>query len=324
MSTAGELRLGILLLVASCSYSVTVQAKLCGDDVAGRDVSCACGDTVVSNVTLADDPVTRDKCTGNGLVVRALDQSAVLTVDLAGRTLRGDGSGVGILVIYGGPGGARIVSTGTRATIDQFRDGVAAQGSDSLSVLQDVNVVRSSRDGVRIHAESYQVRNVDVRTSGRDGFGIMGGHFRVVDTLAGANARNGYFVMGRNGMIGLAGHGNAARGNGAAGFNIGGDTHQIVDCVASSNNKQGLHLMGDGHDVIDCHADENLDDGFMGMGNRWRVGGSSAASNGGDGIDVRGPNIADLGRNSGAGNGSLITAPRTAIQCQFNGAPCRE
>lgn len=306
------------------SIHATAWGKLCGDDVAGVDVPCACGDIVVSDLTVADDPIARDQCSGDGLVIRALDTQAVITVDLAGATLRGDGSGTGILAIYGGLGGARIISSGAPATIDKFRDGIAAHGSESLSTLENVNVTRSSRDGVRIHAERYQVRKVDVRTSGRDGFGIMGGHFRIADTLSATNARNGYFVMGRNGMLGLMGHGIVARGNGAAGLMLGGDTHQIVDCIASSNNKQGLHLQGDGHEVIGCQTDENLGDGIMGMGNRWRVGDNRASSNGGNGIDVRGPNLIDLGRNIAVGNGSLIAEPQVPVQCQFNGGPCRE
>ena len=44
---------------------------------------------------------------------------------------------------------------------------------------------------------------------------------------------------------------------------------------------------------------------------------------GGDGIDVRGPNLTDLGRNRGAGNGSLVVEPQVPVQCQVNGASCR-
>ena len=324
MSADRALRTGTFIVVTWLAVCAPAVGKLCGDDVDGTDVPCACGDIVVSSLVVSDDPIARGQCPGDGLIVRALDSRAAITIDLAGATLRGSGGGTGILTLYGGRGGARIVSSGARATVDQFRDGIAAHGSESLASLQNVNVTRSGRDGVRIHAENYQVRDVDVRNSGRDGFGIMGGHFRITDTLAGTNARNGYLVMGRNGMLGVAGHGVVARGNGGAGLMMGGDTHQIVDCIASSNNKQGIHLQGDGHEVIDCQADENLGDGIAGMGNRWRVGGNHASYNGGNGIDVRGPNVADLGRNTGAANGSLVAAPLVPVQCQFSGKPCRE
>lgn len=324
MPAARSIRTGTFIAIGLLSLVATAHAKLCGDDVDGLDVPCACGDVVVSDVTLADDPVARATCAGDGLLVRALDPHAEITVDLAGATLRGDGTGIGILVIFGGASGARVVSSGAPATIDKFRDGVAAHGSQSLSLLEQVTITRSARDGVRVHAENYQVRNVDVRASGRDGFGIMGGRFRIADTTAVTNARHGYFVMGRGGALGASGHGIAARGNGGAGLMVGGDTHQIVDCIANTNNKQGLHVMGDGHEIIGCEADENLDDGIMGMGNRWRVGGNRASNNGGNGIDVSGPNLSDLGRNTAAGNGSLVTEPQTPVQCQFNLSPCRE
>ena len=53
------------IIGAACAVSLLVlftvspaQAKLCGDDVQGQDVPCACGDTLVSGVVLSDDPVT--------------------------------------------------------------------------------------------------------------------------------------------------------------------------------------------------------------------------------------------------------------------------
>ncbi len=324
MSAARVFRTGSLIALALLSLNSTAAAKLCGDDVNGADIPCACGDVVVSDLVITDDPIALNECSGDGLVVRALDARAAITIDLAGATLRGDGNGTGILSLYGGTGGTHIISTGARATVDQFRDGIAAHGSDSLAVLENVTITRSARDGVRVHSEGYTVRNVDVRSCGRDGFGIMGGHFKLADTMAGTNARHGYFIMGRSGLIGLKGHGAAARGNGSAGFMVGGDTHQFVECVATSNNKQGLHIQGDGHELIGCQSEENLGDGIAGMGNRWRIGGNSAMNNGGDGIDVRGPNLTDLGRNSGAGNGSLVVEPQVPVQCQVNGASCRQ
>ena len=47
-------------MALACSLLVgagQVGAKNCGDDVAGQDVPCACGDTVVSDVALNGDPV---------------------------------------------------------------------------------------------------------------------------------------------------------------------------------------------------------------------------------------------------------------------------
>src|SRR5205814_4378675 len=101
--------LAALLVLALLSGKV--EAKLCGDDVGGQDVACACGDVIVSDVVLgAADPVTQERCAGDGLVVRAPQASKSLTVDLHGQTLRGLGHGAGLLLLDGGPGGASVVS----------------------------------------------------------------------------------------------------------------------------------------------------------------------------------------------------------------------
>src|SRR5262249_44514762 len=86
-------------------------AKLCGDDVGGQDVPCECGDVVVSDLVLSDDPVTQAPCPDDGLVVRAPAAGHGLTIDLHGKTLRGSARGIGVWVLAGGPGGARLVST---------------------------------------------------------------------------------------------------------------------------------------------------------------------------------------------------------------------
>src|SRR5262245_19343711 len=117
-----------LLFLAFLWLPTPAGAKLCGDDVTGHDVPCACGDVVTSDVVLgAGDPVTQDTCPSDGLTVRARGTARTLTVDLAGQHLRGAGHGAGLLVVYGGPGGARVISTGGPATVEGFQDGVVAR-----------------------------------------------------------------------------------------------------------------------------------------------------------------------------------------------------
>src|SRR5213594_3108071 len=97
----------------------------CGDDVDGTSVACGCGDLLVSSRTLGPaDPVTTSSCTGNGLVVVA---SGPITLDLGGRTVAGNGQGVGVLVVRGtlslvGPG-----------SIERFETGVRAEGDAPLA-----------------------------------------------------------------------------------------------------------------------------------------------------------------------------------------------
>src|SRR5258707_695047 len=89
-------------------------AEVCGGGVDGSDVPCACGDVVVSSVRLDGDPVVSGApCRHDGLIVRAPEElRRAIIVDLNGATLRGSGNGVGIRIVGGGPGGARVTSSG--------------------------------------------------------------------------------------------------------------------------------------------------------------------------------------------------------------------
>src|SRR5262249_30165081 len=86
--------------VLAVTLPVVAQAKLCGDNVGGLDIPCSCGDTLVSNVVLGNDPIVTETCTADGLIVKATDASHGVTIDLAGKTLRGNGHGTGIWVVY--------------------------------------------------------------------------------------------------------------------------------------------------------------------------------------------------------------------------------
>ena len=140
-------------------------AKLCGDDVRGQDVACACGDTVVSDLVLNGDPVAGAPCSADGLIVDAKGMTHGVTVDLRGRTLRGTGQGAGLWLRYGGPGGARVISSDGVATIDGFRDGVVAHGNDSVALIDSVAVANSGRDGVRVQTNNVEMRSVESRAA---------------------------------------------------------------------------------------------------------------------------------------------------------------
>ena len=71
------------------SPATRAAAKLCGDDVNGQDIPCACGDILASSVVLGDDPVTTEVCPRDGLLVRAQDERSAIRLDLHGHTLRG-------------------------------------------------------------------------------------------------------------------------------------------------------------------------------------------------------------------------------------------
>jgi len=298
-----------------------VAAKFCGDDVGGRDVACACGDVLVSDLKLTDDPIARQTCPHDGLVVRADDVGAAIEIDLAGRTLRGTGAGVGLRVLSGGPGGARIVSRGGPAALEGFDDGIAGRGADSVALVQDVVIRGSRRDGLRLTGRQYVLRRITVDGAGRDGFALGGAGFEVTDTRALDCRRYGYFVMGDSGVIGGDGAGNIAERSGTAGFNFMGAGHTLVACRANGGRKDGVALHAVGMDVRGCEARDNGGDGIAGVGGRVRLQDNTALDNGGDGLRLRGPGLIDAGGNRGSGNRGA-TRERGVVQCAVNGIDC--
>src|SRR5438128_12640022 len=93
--TAGRHPLGLLIAVGLVLAAGRASAMhRCGDDVDGKPVACRCGDLLVSSRTLGPaDAVTRKPCARNGLVVAA---SGPIRLDLGGRTIAGNGQGVGV------------------------------------------------------------------------------------------------------------------------------------------------------------------------------------------------------------------------------------
>jgi len=309
-------QVAFLLLLPEATH-----AKLCGSDVQGHAVPCACGDTVVSDVSLADDPVGRTVCGGDGLIVRAARAAHGVTIDLHGRSLRGSGRGVGVWIVNGGPGGARLLSRGQVARIAGFRDGVVARGRQSVARIEGVAAIGNARDGVRVQAVGYTIHAVETQDSGRDGFSLGGTGFQVTDGRAVRSGRFGYFVMGSGGSIGASGAENSALGSGHAGFSITGVGHHVIECHATGAAHEGVHLNGMHLVVSGCVAQANAGDGISGIGGDIFLSGNQATGNGNNGISVHGVHVVDGGGNRGTGNrgGHQQRAP---IQCQIGGLSC--
>jgi hypothetical protein len=314
-------RWSLSLFVIGLALTGPAAAKFCGDDVGGRDVPCACGDVLVSDLTLADDPITRQTCAHDGLVVRADEAGASIEIDLAGRTLRGTGAGVGLRVLTGGPGGVRIVSRGGAATLDGFDDGIAGRGPDGVALVQDVVIRGSRRDGLRLTGQHYVLRRITVDGAGRDGLALGGAGFEVTDTRALDCRRYGYFVMGDSGVIGGEGAGNIAERSGTAGFSFMGAGHTLAACRASGGRKDGVALHAVDMEVRGCEARDNGGDGIAGVGSRVRLQDNAALNNGGDGLLLRGAGLIDAGGNRGSGNRGG-QRQRGVVQCAVNGVDC--
>jgi len=310
------LSIAVLLLLSGAA-----QAKLCGGNVDGRAVSCACGDTVVSDAVLVDDPVVHSVCDGDGLIVRAGAATRGVTIDLHGRTLRGTGTGTGIWILNGGPGGARLVSTGRVARIVGFRDGIVAHGANSVALIEHIAAIRSRRDGMRVMASGYTIHAAAVADSGRDGFSVSGTGFEVTATRAMRSRRFGYSVMGGGGVIGAPGAGNKSLGSGLAAISLTGVWHRLIECQAAGAAQEGVHLNGMHLMVSGCVAQGNGGDGITGTGGDVLLSNNQAVNNGNNGIIVHGTRIVDGGGNRGTGN-SGKREPRPPTQCEIADAAC--
>lgn len=283
-----------LLLVAPAGAT-----RRCGDDVDGHGsrVPCACGDLLVASHTLtAADHVTHGSCPGTGLLVAA---DGPVTLDLDGRALRGDGQGVGILVLRGtldlrGPG-----------TIEGFETGVLARGPAALGAVMAVRSANNRLDGFFVEADGYTIQGSTAEANGRDGFALGGNAFALDGNRASGNHRYGFSVWGMGGHVG-GGLGNDATANGMAGFYLRGMMHDLVGATSTANGGEGLSASGMHLLVSGAHAADNARDGLQVMGMGIAIQGSTADDNRGYGIWVMGMNIDDRGGNHGTGNAGLV------------------
>lgn len=304
------------------STAAPAAAKFCGDDVDGQDVDCACGDVVVSSVVLAADPVVAEQCDADGLVVRSTHPGVPITVDLNGKTLRGGKKGTAIWIVDGGEGGARIVSSAGRAAIVGFRDGVVARGPRGISLVENLDVSNSDRDGVRLEGADYEVRSVDVSGAGRDGISLDGRGYRCNATRSLRSGRFGYFIDGSNAVIGKPQAGNVAENGGNDGFHLMGSALRLNVCTATGNKKDGVSVRGGALEITACSASHNGEDGISGDGGGLAFYGNAADDNGRNGLSVTGTRLVDGGGNHGSGNrGTGLQRPAT--QCEIGGTPCQ-
>jgi hypothetical protein len=183
----------------------------CGDDVGGARVACRCGDTVVSSTRLQpDDPVVRERCSSDGLRVRASHSGGTLVLDLAGLTIRGRGRGVGIRVVSGSDEGVVIVggSDGQRASVVGFRQGLGARGQRTLWQVRNVSFEGNTRDGVALRGAGTELSGVVSRRNGRDGIRVGGRSPKLSGVEATDNGRYGLRLTGKSASIGAATTGN--------------------------------------------------------------------------------------------------------------------
>jgi len=260
-----RLRMITALLIAACVGFATpaFAVKVCGDDVQGTRVACACGDVAVSDVTLrASDPISKEKCLHDGLVVRADSNADSITINLGGQTIVGGGHGYGILVEYGGSDGAVIVgsSSGRMAQIVGFRRGVYAPTTRAVSRLEAVSVIANSDDGIRINGKGAIL--VDINTSKNSGNGIamrgMGG--RIANVHAVDNGNAGVRLAGKGTIVTGVVEGNAKHG-----IVVGGSKNDVRGVEARNNAGLGVAVHGRGQQLDGVISERNAKGNVGGM-----------------------------------------------------------
>jgi len=311
-----------VLVVGLMASAGLAEAKLCGDDVGGQDVPCACGDVLVSDLTLAGDPLLAAPCEGDGLLVRATEAAQGVTIDLRGATLRGGERGTGIWIVDGGPGGARVVSSGGRGAVEGFRDGIAARGGRSVARVENVDVRAPKRDGLRLHGDGYEVSSVVVEDAGRDGITLGGRDYRCHGSRASRSGRFGFQIDGRNAIVGRPLAGNLAEDGGNDGFHLMGSGHRLAVAESRRNRRDGISVRGSGFELTACNATGNGMDGISGEGGDLGFFNNRADDNGRNGLVVSGVRLVDGGGNAGSGNRGE-GQQRPAIQCAIDGTPCK-
>lgn len=297
-------RTGIALFaLASILTAVAAPARaaLCGDDVDGRDVPCACGDIVVSSVTLRDDPVVAAACPRDGLIVRLAAGLESAILDLNGHVLRGGAHGVGIRVLDGGRYGARIYGGGA-AAIEGFRDAIVAQAGQGIASIQGLRVVRPRRDGIRVVGAYGDLTNVEVVGAGRDGIFVRGSAWLLTGVTARFNGRDGVSLMGYDHRAAGKPSPLRSHGNGRSGVRLWGHRHAIDRCDSSGNRGDGVYLNGYGFEVNDCLLAANHGAGLTGNASATRLGHNHARDNLRDGIVLHGHGLEDAGGNRADGN----------------------
>jgi hypothetical protein len=183
---------------AILAFAATAQA-VCGDDVDGERVACACGDVVVSDTKLlVDDPVVRNRCISDGLLVRAASDARSIRLDLSGFSIVGLGVGTGIRVLDGGSEGAVILGgpEGRAATIAGFRTGLRGHGQRSVAEVRNLVLKGNEADGMVLRGDGTRIVDVIAEANGRDGLRLGGRGPEIQNSHGVVNRRHDVRVTG--------------------------------------------------------------------------------------------------------------------------------
>lgn len=244
-----------LTLLASPSV-----AKPCGDDVGGRRVACACGDTVVSNTVLrSDDPIVRGRCPSGGLVVRADGSVETIELDFSGLSIVGSGIGDGVAIVAGGSDGAVIRggTGGRRGEIVGFGTGINVRIATAARRIESFELEGQRHEGLLLRSAGTFVTGVRARRNGGDGIRVTGTGGRLLDVEsvenygAGVRVGSSYTVVRarvernrQHGIVVRGAHadldGSVASANRGYGIVVGGRSCSTEGAVTGENEAGGI------------------------------------------------------------------------------------
>lgn len=260
MTGRGNLRgagTALVLFVVFLFASLTATAhaaRVCGDDVNGSRVPCACGDVVASDTRLrVGDPVVSGRCESDGLIVKAPATAESIRLDLAGLALVGSGIGYGVRVDRGGSDGATITGGAGRAEIVGFDIGIMSPNAAGLARLENVKAKGNARDGIRVRQHGAFLVNVHAEGNGEDGIWIFGKGGRVIGAVAERNGGSGMRLTSPGMIVDGKAYDNAEHGV------VSGGRGSDLSAVESRNNgRNGLVVKGGRQNVVGAFVEGNM------------------------------------------------------------------
>ncbi len=256
--------LGLLLLASSArlAQSVRVDGMALLDQPAGPgshpalltapeaapSSTVGCGDTITSDTTLTSDLTD---CPGNGLIIGADN----ITLDCAGHTIDGDGSGGGDGIVVSG----RSWDTIKNCTVTDFAYGISLSWS-SNNTLTD-NTANSNDYGFFVSdSDSNTLTGSTASGNLYDGIYLQSSYTNTNNTLSGSTVRDNVWAGVQLGGNFNTLSGSTIRNNGGAGVYVGA-TNTLNSSVVCSNK---LDISGSGSNSGDdntCMSTNNWNDG---------------------------------------------------------------
>jgi hypothetical protein len=262
---------------------IVVPVALTGLGATPAAAQVSCGVKLSSSTTLTS---SLTGCKPNGLILNA----SGITLDCAGFSIKGTGTGTGIKLGTGVSGVAI-----ENCVVDGFATGILLGGGGGSALMRTL-VQNNTGHGVRATSDSNTVQDVVSRQNGGFGFVVIGAGNSLLGVLAMDNSK--------------------------AGVSLGGHGQDVENSLAISNDKEGFVGTVRDSTFSANTAISNVATGFKLGGGAVTApntyGTNKAFVNGANGLVVSGANPAanvDGGGNSGLANTG-------SVQCRIAGVAC--